>query len=526
MGLWSFYFIAKVALYFNHAIGFHPLPNVALALLALLPTSSRARRIFKQLLMIPLAIALFYYDAFLPPFSRVLAQLPALTTFRADYLLELTLRLVQPWTVVALLALLALHLLLARKLRMSSFAIIALAAACAAPLWQQRGTPAVATAAAQTGTAGATAKDGTAVPGAAELDTTLEAFYAAESARRVSFPGLLPRKTPFDIVYLHVCSLALDDLDYTGQADHPLFKRFNLRFNNFSTGASYSGPAAIRVLRSACGQPRHEDLYKPVDSSCYLFEDFKRAGFEPQWMMNHVGAFGDFAGTVRAQGGLGMPPLRFPAAAVTLRSFDDQPVQDDYEVLSRWWAQRLTQATPQVALYYNSVTLHDGNQITGSGRSNVRESYVRRSKKLLDDFGRFFDLVEASGRQMVVVMVPEHGANVRGDSTQISGLREIPSPAIALAPVGVQLIGLAADTPTPPQRVVSEPTAHLAISQLLAQWMIDSPFDTPRQDFNADVAALPQTPFVAENEGLIVMRHDGRYFLRNPDASWMPYSTQ
>ena len=43
--------------------------------------------------------------------------------------------------------------------------------------------------------------------------------------------------------------------------------------------------------------------------------------------------------------------------------------------------------------------------------------------------------LEASGRRAVVVLVPEHGAALRGDSAQIAGLREIPTPAITLVPV-------------------------------------------------------------------------------------------
>ncbi|HVT33970.1 MAG TPA: cellulose biosynthesis protein BcsG, partial [Nevskiaceae bacterium] len=478
-----------------------------------------------QALALPLGFALFWSDSFLPPFKHMIAQAGQLATFRASYLLELAGRLVNFWMLGALVVLLALHLLLARKLRMASFALLALAAACAEPLWQHPAALPQAAGDATLSVAGGQAADN-AAPTAAALDAALNRFYADESKRRVAFPAAMERKTPFDVVYLQICSLAQDDLDYAGTAGHPLWNRFNLRFSNFSTGASYSGPAAIRLLRSGCGQPKHEDLYKPTDGACYLFDDLKRAGFEPQWLLNHSGVFGNFIGTIQTNGGMSMPPLKFPDAAVAMRSFDDQPVQDDYDVLAHWWAQRLKDKTPQVSLFYNTVTLHDGNRLPGAPRMDPRESFAVRSKKMFDDFGRFFDLVQASGRRMVVVLVPEHGANVRGDKMQISGLREIPSPAIALAPVGIGLINLQPSAPLPPQLVVSDPTAHLAISHVVSQLLINSPFDNPPQDWKPYVTDLPQTNFVAENEGMIVMRVGTRYYLRNPDTSWVEYSTQ
>ena len=37
-----------------------------------------------------------------------------------------------------------------------------------------------------------------------------------------------------------------------------LLSRFDFVFKNFNSAASYSGPAAIRVLRADCGQPTHK----------------------------------------------------------------------------------------------------------------------------------------------------------------------------------------------------------------------------------------------------------------------------
>lgn len=109
-------------------------------------------------------------------------------------------------------------------------------------------------------------------------------------------------------------------------------------------------------------------------------------------------------------------------------AFDGSPVRDDYETLAAWYAQRASIAGP-VALYYNTISLHDGNRLPNSSLSSI-DSYPLRVNKLMSDFDRFADLIASSGRRAVIVFVPEHGAALRGDANQVAGLREIPTPRI------------------------------------------------------------------------------------------------
>ena len=122
--------------------------------------------------------------------------------------------------------------------------------------------PASATAAS---TADAAAPEGAAALTPQTLDATLQRFYEAEANRRVQFSPVDADSPPFDIVLLHTCSLAWDDLDYAGLREHPLLKRFDLVFDNFNAAASYSSPAAIRLLQGACGQSPHAKLYDRPD---------------------------------------------------------------------------------------------------------------------------------------------------------------------------------------------------------------------------------------------------------------------
>ncbi len=328
--------------------------------------------------------------------------------------------------------------------------------------------------------------------------------------------------TPYDVLILQICSLAWDDLEFVGQRQNPLLARFDLRFDNFNAAASYSGPAAIRLLRSTCGQPHHDALYKPADPGCYLMDALQGAGFDPQWAMNHNGVFGNMAADISVRGGLKAPLFPLTGFQPAMAAFDGSNYYGDYAVLSAWWKQRLRQDQPRVALYYNTGSLHDGNRFIGRTQPGVKESYRLRVTQLFDDLGRFFDDVQASGRRAVVIMVPEHGANVRGDRMQISGLRELPSPAIGLVPTGVKLIGAPG---TAAQVQVTRPTSLFALGSLLAAFTANNPYvegATPLIDL---AQRLPETEYVAENDGTVVMRAGGRYWTHSLGSEWTEYSS-
>lgn len=512
MGVWSYYFFVKLFLFFIGYMGFSPWLNLGFAIFTVLPAHSRRSRFFKQVIALPAGIALLYHDSWFPPFRRVLAQTGELAQFSTAYLADLVSRLVNVWIVLAVLTLGLAHLLLSRRLRMSTFVFLGLGVAALMPVMRQLNPHAGSALA-----GGAKAKS--AALTAPELNARLSAFFETEGARRVAFPASAAGQKPFDLIYLHICSVAHDDLNYVNLGDHPLLQSLELRLNNFSAAASYSGPAAIRLLRSGCGQVPHQALYLPADAECYLFNQLRHAGYTPQLLLNHDGRFGDFIGTLRAQQGMDNIPLIPASGRVAMRNFDGSPIYDDYDALAGWWEQRQHVAGP-VALYYNSVSLHDGNPVDGGPRS-ARESYAIRAKKFLDDLERFFARIESSGARAVVVFVPEHGANVRGDRKQISGLREVPSPAIGLVPAGIKLIGL--PRPSATRLDLAAPGSHIALSQLVAGFLYNSPFDRAQPDLAGYARDLAQTNFVAENEGMIVMHEGGRYYLRNPDQSWESY---
>jgi cellulose synthase operon protein YhjU len=174
-----------------------------------------------------------------------------------------------------------------------------------------------------------------------------------------------------------------------------------------------------------------------------------------------------------------------------------------------------------VALYYNTVSMHDGNRLPNSNLTSL-QSYPIRLTRLLGDIDRLTDLIAHSGRKAVVIFVPEHGAALRGDAGQISGLREIPTPRIIDVPVGVKLIGLPAGKEPPGHAIsIDTPTSYLALAQLMSNLVANSPFKADAPALQQYAHDLPQTRMVGENENTVTMDTANGYVIHTPDGVWM-----
>jgi cellulose synthase operon protein YhjU len=108
----------------------------------------------------------------------------------------------------------------------------------------------------------------TAPPTSTNLNAWLSSFYTAEDKRQTKFPDALPADAqPFELLVINICSLSWADVDAAGLMSHPLWSHFDIQFKDFNSATSYSGPAAIRLLRASCGQPSHKNLYQPAETS-------------------------------------------------------------------------------------------------------------------------------------------------------------------------------------------------------------------------------------------------------------------
>lgn len=521
---WNLYFLSKVILAWMGALDLHILPNLLLLAALLVPLPWRGARIARTVVAIPVAVALYYQDTWWPPFERLLAQ-PGVLDFSASYWLELLGRFIN-WQMVALLALLVCgYLLLKPWLRVTTLSVLGMlgmaAMALPLPAGLQFAGGGDATAAQGAGASGAAARGG---PASNEtLDAYLAGFYQQQAGLKTTFPPA-HEGTPFDVIVLNICSLAWSDLDEVGMRQNPLFDGMDVVFDAFNSATSYSGPAAIRLLRASCGQTSHTALFDPVPAQCQLFANLQALGFQNELAMNHDGHFDDFIGDLTRYGGLAAKPLPIEGYPRALIAFDKSPLRRDSDVLAGWLKQRQTASNAQVALFYNTISLHDGNRIVGADGRAMASDYKARAQMVLGDLQGFIDALEKNGRRAVVVVVPEHGAALHGDRMQIPGMREIPSPSITHVPVGVKLVGMGIPAAAGPRHVTA-PSSYLALSELVARiYALNAQTTAGDRNWDGLLQGLPTTPSVSENEGAKVMDYDGKPWLQlKGSPAWTPY---
>lgn len=525
LGAWNLYFLLKLLLVWQGLLNFHVLPNLLFAGVLLLPLRHGWLRWSRRWLAVPVAVALFYHDTWLPPLER-LAALADMLDFSAEYLLELAGRLVN-WQLLGLCLLLVIaYCLLAPWLRLTSISVLGMlwlalqALPGTSSLTPAANAQAMAAPQAPDGHGPIAQTDGGPADGRT-LDAYLERFYRDEAGRRTQFVPAGAGRAPFDLLLLNICSLAWSDLQTSGLSGHPLLQRMDIVFDSFNSASAYSGPAVIRLLRASCGQTSHAGLYQPPDEQCLLFENLKALGFGTEMLLNHNGRFDGFLQEVQAEGRMPAPTALTNRLRHHLVGFDGSPIWRDQEVLGGWWQQRRDLDRPRMALFYNSISLHDGNRRVHEGGRTQRADYQSRARQLLDDLGAFIDELQRSGRRVVLVLVPEHGAALHGDRMQIAGMREIPSPAITHVPVGIKLIGMSAPPRGEPLHV-REPSSYLALSELIAR-LHEGRADGPEGiDWATLLDGLPQTPRVAENAGTVVLDYQGSTYIRIKNE-WLPY---
>lgn len=534
LGLWNLYFAAKLLLYWAGSLNFHAFYNLLFAAALLVPLAPLWLHRLRHAIAIPFGIALLYYDSWFPPFDRLLAQ-PEVLNFSPAYLLELLGRFINWDMVGAGFIVLVAYLFLSQWLRLTVFSVGALVLVALSgmvslpplPWWPQAMPPAAQAQLAQGPEAGriqpVTPAAGAAPQGKPtneQLNLALQTFYDQEKTRQTQFPAS-STAAPFDVLLINVCSLSWDDLRQSGLEAHPLLANMDLIFDDFNSATAYSGPAVLRLMRASCGQPSHSEIYQPAPDQCYLLENLRRLGFETRTVLNHNGEFQGFLEEITAGG-------RFPKPYIptevrpSMTGFDGSPIWDDLETLGRWWKTREASGTERTALLYNTITLHDGNReatADGGGRSSP---FLTRAQRLLDELNAFIGQLEKSGRPVVLILVPEHGAALKGDRMQIAGMREIPTPDITHVPVGVRVIGAKGRVAQEPWRVEGQ-TSHLALSELLARMIAKDVFAQEKIDWKALAADLPETKPVSENDGTVLMPYNDVPYVRLGNRNWIEY---
>ena len=522
LGVWNVYFIIAFALAAFGYIELNLLGNALLMAWLLLPVGPKWLRILRGTLGVAAAAVLLYSESWLPGVDSILANKGGIAGFLLLYMAEFALDFINVkmvgWGLLVFLG----YFLVRRYVRVTFFTIVYFLGAVTMPWVQsilpERAPVVTADAGGQTNEAAAPAKTGKA--DAKAVGEWYDAFLAYEHDRRARFPnGLSEKDTPFDILLLSICSVSNDDLAVSQLDQHPLFKEFNIRFDSFNAATAYSGPALLRLLNGACGQPSHSELYGERRPECEIMTRLGTLGYSQRLLMDHSGEYDNFLQSMRDKAGVTatLDNAKYPTRYM---GFDDEEIADSLAVLRHWQRTQVKSKAGRTATLINFIALHDGNRLPGRGRA---EPFKPRAQEMFDNIRTFLRELERSGRKTMVVIVPEHGAAVRGDKIQVPRLRDIPTMRISRVPVMVKFVGLKG-MPNEPIHVTGN-TSYLALTSLIGKTLETDYFskDGGTVPLEQLVHDLPQTNPVSENGTVQTLEYQGREYFRQNGGEWKPY---
>jgi cellulose synthase operon protein YhjU len=527
LGHWSFYFLIKIILAFRGLLILDPINNLLLVFFIAIPIPVKELNYLRKITAVIAAIALLYHDSWLPPIHALWSKIHSLSDFNGSYLLELAGRVIEVKALLLLLLLWVVYFILYKRVRVGTLIGLALAffsiqsLFIGNPLNNHHQQIAVN----QDNNSSGNTLASTVEVNDSILNYQTSNFFSKELGRFIGFNKLDPKSTPFDILIIHICSLSWDDMKTVGLDQHPFWTQSDVLFTRFNSVSTYSGPAAIRLMRAPCGQESHEGLYSGSPDACYLMSNLTKSDFTPQLALNHNGKYDDFLKQVQAQN-FPQTPFTYSGLNPALMAFDNSPIYDDFDVLNSWWNYRTSQLSDKknVALYYNTITLHDGNRYVGHPGESSLKTFKPRLEKLLNDLVAFRTKLMNSNRNVLLIVVPEHGAALRGDSKQISGLREIPTPAITLVPVSLTLIGPQIKHSDIP-KVLAKPMSFLALTQTIQNSIAHDLFINQENNIDSLTHDLPLTEFLAQNSENIMLRFQQNYYLsQGQNTPWTLYS--
>lgn len=522
LGVWNVYFIIAFALAAFGYIELNLLGNALLMAWLLLPVGPKWLRILRGTLGVAAAAVLLYSESWLPGVDSILANKGGIAGFSLLYMAEFALDFINVKMVGWGLLVFFGYFLVRRYVRVTFFTIVYFLGAVTMPWVQsilpERAPVVTADAGGQTNEAAAPAKTGKADVKA--VGEWYDAFLAYEHDRRARFPnGLSEKDTPFDILLLSICSVSNDDLAVSQLDQHPLFKEFNIRFDSFNAATAYSGPALLRLLNGACGQPSHSELYGERRPECEIMTRLGTLGYSQRLLMDHSGEYDNFLQSMRDKAGVTatLDNAKYPTRYM---GFDDEEIADSLAVLRHWQRTQVKSKAGRTATLINFIALHDGNRLPGRGRA---EPFKPRAQEMFDNIRTFLRELERSGRKTMVVIVPEHGAAVRGDKIQVPRLRDIPTMRISRVPVMVKFVGLKG-MPNEPIHVTGN-TSYLALTSLIGKTLETDYFskDGGTVPLEQLVHDLPQTNSVSENGTVQTLEYQGREYFRQNGGEWKPY---
>lgn len=534
-GLWNVFFLCEFLLSHAKYINIHLLYNAVLACWLILPTPRRWLKWIRNSVGFVGAVVLLYSESWLPSISSFFNNLDNLREFSVSYFADFFVSAIN-WDMLSVLfVLLVLYYLAKDWINITAITSLIFLVGFVSPvLWQTiepllptRSVITVQSENVQPTIVEKSATEGpktelTAAKSPLSLDDWLSKFYSDQMNQQVKFPdALAPDQKPFDLIFLNICSLAKDDLVASGINLQSFEKHFDIVYENFNSATSYSGPATIRLLRSACGQRSHKRLYEGREPECEIMTQLEGIGFHPFLYMDHNGEFEDYIGGLRERAGLSAPLSPIDQLPRQYTAFDGSGIVKDSAVFEKW-LKDIEQMKGNSVTLFNLVSLHDG---TRDELDKQSVPYKPRAELLLKDVESFMDALQKTGRNIMLVFVPEHGAALRGDVVQMARLRDLPSRRITDIPVMVKFFG-ADMAPVENPVMIKGTSSYQSLSEMVKR-VITSNFFGSKQTVGSIeklTSNLPKTEWVAENSGSVVLERDGQDYIRIGDGQWLPYA--
>lgn len=519
---WNYYFLAKFGLMWFGYLNLDAFLNLVFVMVLIFPVRSARLNSIRLIITIPIGFFLLWHDTWLPGFHTLMGNGNNVKEFSFGYMIELVNRFINIKMIGALFVLFVVWLFMSQWLRFTTFIVSAILWINVFPVYSQHTMSKIINENGDNIVTDNILKEKYNNPRTEDgsVEKWVKQFYSNESDRTTQFPQNLPSDSqPFDILIINICSLSWGDLDFSGLRDHPIWSHLDIIFDQFNTASSYSGPAAIRLLRASCGQTSHELLYHKTSSKCYLFDNLSRLGFKKELLLDHPGIFNNYEDNLTKYGNLGVKKINQDGLKFDLQSFFGTPVYNTDMLLNRWLDYRIHDESKRTSTFINLIPLHDGNRIIGQTRT---ADYKLRATKMLTQLDEFLKRLDKSGRKTMVVLIPEHGAALEGDKVQISGLRDIPSAGITHVPVGIVFTGLKAPHLMTPI-VIKQPSSYLAVSEIISRAVSGKEFVQHDIDWASFTQDLPETQAVSENENNSVINYNGKYWLKQAGGNWIPF---
>ncbi len=500
--MWHCYFLLKIYFGLQGVVQLHAVANVALAALCYWPINHRVVARVRWILAIVLSIALLVYEEILPSIEQWSVVILRISEFSLVYWVELLNRLLSTSGAQILVGSALVLVIVARRIRLEPWVLLFLVAMSFSihEVFHSH-----------------TNKQDVSSMDFQDKPTHISKFWQEQSG--IEMPSIAtPTEITPDVALLHVCSLSWDDLREVGRSDSQFLDMFDLTLGQFNSATSYSGPAMLRLVNSGCGQSSHDQLFDINRSQCNLLQQLNQAGFETQVWLNHSGQFDHFLESLQARSPVRVQTSQdFPAIERSIRAFDGSELIDDEGILSHWWQEHDSKGKPRF-LYFNTISLHDGNRsISASSTKPIQ--YQVELQRLMHALGNLMERAKTSERGLLIVLIPEHGAALRPQGIELSGLRNTPWPTITHVPVGVRFVNKNHTNVVP--TLIQIPTSYSSLSTLLSQVLSSN---DPGATLLSSALKLPPIQWVADNGDKVLAWHNDFIWTLNPQDEWTPQS--